>query len=190
MVNAAQKQICLKGQTLNYHLKKSSRARHVRLTVSCEGRLTLILPPRIPFWSAEQFLSQKADWVFRQLKKMEERSKSPFSHVPNQGEYEKMKQPALALAQEKAAYFNARHYGYSYQKITIRNQKTRWGSCSRSGNLNFNYKIIYLPESLRDYLVVHELCHLAEFNHSPRFWKLVARAIPDYAQIRRQLRQL
>jgi predicted metal-dependent hydrolase len=89
---------------------------------------------------------------------------------------------AKALVHERLAFFN-QHYGYSINKIAIRNQKTRWGSCSSKGNLNFNYKIIYLPPEAQDYLIVHELVHLKEFNHSKRFWDLVLETIPNCKEI-------
>ena len=81
-------------------------------------------------------------------------------------------------------------YGFQYKSVAIRNQKTRWGSCSSKGNLNFNYKIMLLPERHADYIIVHELCHLKEFNHSKRFWNLVAQTIPEYEKIISQLRKL
>ena len=89
---------------------------------------------------------------------------------------------------ERVEYFN-KIYNFSFNKILIKNQKTRWGSCSNKGNLNFNYKILFLPEALRDYIIVHELCHLKEFNHSKNFWKLISRAIPDYSEIKNELRK-
>ncbi|NBS67881.1 M48 family peptidase [bacterium] len=66
--------------------------------------------------------------------------------------------------------------------------RTRWGSCSKRGNLNFNYRILFLPPHLADYLIVHELCHLKEFNHSPRFWALVAQGCPNYHACKKELR--
>ena len=79
-------------------------------------------------------------------------------------------------------------YGFEYGTIAIRNQKTRWGSCSSQGNLNFNYRIVDLPPKLAEYIVVHELCHLKEMNHGPSFWKLVEQGMPDYRQVRSDLK--
>ena len=81
-------------------------------------------------------------------------------------------------------------YGYQYRRVSIRNQKTSWGSCSENGNLHFSYKLYFLPPALCDYIIVHELCHLEELNHSPAFWRLVEQGLPDYKERRRLLRQL
>jgi len=86
--------------------------------------------------------------------------------------------------------FFVRLYGVKYKKVSIRNQKTRWGSCSKSRNLNFNYKVALLPKDLRNYVVVHELCHLIEFNHSKKFWVEVGRTIPNYKEIRKKIRSV
>jgi predicted metal-dependent hydrolase len=99
------------------------------------------------------------------------------------------KDQALALVQERINYYSS-IYNFPYGKISIRNQKTRWGSCSRKGDLSFNYKIIYLPKNLADYIIVHELCHLKEFNHSRKFWNLVALAFPDYKKLRAQISKM
>ena len=100
--------------------------------------------------------------------------------------YQKHKKTARAIILAKLEELN-RHYGASYGKVAIRNQRTRWGSCSKRGNLNFNYRLIFLPPVLLDYVVVHELCHLREFNHSPRFWSFVEEMIPDHRARRKAL---
>jgi hypothetical protein len=100
----------------------------------------------------------------------------------------KYREEARALVHLKIAFWNS-HYKLPLRKVFIKNQKTRWGSCSSKGNLNFSYRIVYLPEELRDYLIVHELCHLREFNHSKNFWNLVAETIPDYEKRRAALKK-
>lgn len=102
-------------------------------------------------------------------------------------DYQKYKEYARALVIERLAHFNI-SYNFTVGRISIRNQKTRWGSCSKKGNLNFNYKIALLPPELADYVIVHELCHLGEFNHSKNFWTLVERTIPDYRKRRALLK--
>jgi predicted metal-dependent hydrolase len=101
-------------------------------------------------------------------------------------EYVKYKQDAYRIAADRLSVFNE-VYGFKIGKITIRNQKTRWGSCSKRGNINFNYRIANIPQRLSDYVIVHELCHLGEFNHSKNFWSLVERTMPDYLQRRKEL---
>jgi predicted metal-dependent hydrolase len=98
------------------------------------------------------------------------------------------KEEARALVHERLLHWNAQ-YKFKYNKVFIKNMWSRWGSCSKKGNLNFNYKILDLPPALQDYLIVHELCHLKEFNHGEKFWTLVERAIPDYKSARTRLRK-
>jgi predicted metal-dependent hydrolase len=104
-------------------------------------------------------------------------------------DYLRNKPAAAALVRQKIAELNAA-YGFEFRAVSIRNQKTRWGSCSRRGNLSFNWRILLLDSRAQDYLIVHELCHLAEFNHSPRFWALVSQTVPEYAALRRRLRRV
>jgi len=102
--------------------------------------------------------------------------------------YLKHKELARALVKSRLEHFNQFHH-FKYNRISIRNQRSRWGSCSKQGNLNFNYRIIFLPPLLADYLIVHELCHLKEFNHSRAFWHLVSQTIPRYLMARRELKK-
>lgn len=104
-------------------------------------------------------------------------------------EYEKHKESAVDLVTRKIINFNT-FYHFNLGRITVRNQRSRWGSCSKRGNLNFNYRLALIPDVLVDYVIVHELCHLVEFNHSKDFWNLVAQTIPNYAQLRKQLHKI
>jgi predicted metal-dependent hydrolase len=134
----------------------------------------------------EKFLVEKARWI---LEKLEYFSKIPSSAwvKGNEADYVKYKDAAHSLAVDRVAFFNKK-YGFEFNAITIKNQKTRWGSCSRKGNLNFNYKVALLPQRFSDYIFVHELCHVGQFNHSKKFWALVERTIPDYRDIREELK--
>lgn len=107
----------------------------------------------------------------------------------SRAEYEKHKEAARNLITGKIADFNT-FYHFNFGRITIRNQRSRWGSCSKKGNLNFNYRLSLISNDLVDYVIVHELCHLGEFNHSKDFWNLVAKTIPNHAQLRKQLHKI
>ena len=88
----------------------------------------------------------------------------------------------------RVAYYH-RFTGGHYTSITIRDQKTRWGSCSSSGTLSFNYRLIFAPPAILDYVVVHELCHLTHMNHSRDFWNMVESVLPDYKERRQWLKE-
>lgn len=95
----------------------------------------------------------------------------------------------MCVIPERVEYF-AEMMNVTYGRITIREQKTRWGSCSSKGNLNFNWKLVLMPEEVLDYVVVHELAHRKEMNHSERFWNHVEKVLPDYQARRKLLREL
>ena len=95
---------------------------------------------------------------------------------------------ALKVIPERVEYF-AKVIGVTYGKITIRNQKTRWGSCSSKGNLNFNCLLMLAPSEVLDYVVVHELCHRKQMNHSKAFWLEVEKVLPIYKEVRKWLKE-
>lgn len=103
--------------------------------------------------------------------------------------YVEHKEQARELTLARLAHFNE-HYNFSWNRVAIRNQRRCWGSCSSQKNLNFNYKILFLPEHLRDYIIVHELCHLEEMNHGKEFWKLVEEKVPNYKECVAELKEV
>lgn len=104
-------------------------------------------------------------------------------------EYLAFREEARAFVHERIAFWNE-HYACEIKRVAIRNSRSRWGSCSLRGNLNFSYKVLFLPPALADYIIVHELCHLREFSHSPVFWAHVAETLPNHKALRRHLRTI
>ena len=100
----------------------------------------------------------------------------------------KKREQARRFVENRISYFN-KFYNFEINRVAIKNTSTRWGSCSSKGNLNFNYKIIYLRKELADYLIVHEICHLGQLNHSKKYWALVRQTIPNYDKINKELRR-
>ena len=181
------KQKGLQNKKISYTWRKSRRARHMRLAVYPGGRVVVTTPFYFPEYLMKKFLEKKAHWLQKKVSWFRQ-WEGRILPGGNKKDYLENKNKALVLAKNRIEHFN-KIYNFSYQKIGIRNQKTRWGSCSKKGNLSFNYKIIFLPEKMADYIIVHELCHLSEFNHSKNFWRLVAKTLPDYLAIRRDLRK-
>lgn len=169
---------------MNIVYKKSNTAKRLRITISRDGQCIVTIPRRMDEVIAQKFVNEKSDWIQKQINRV---ALLPPPTVYSKKEIVALKKQTRTLVTERLAYFN-QFYGHTYFKISIRRQKTRWGSCSKTGNLNFNYKIALLPSHLADYIIVHELCHLKEMNHSKRFWALVARAIPDPTQRKKELR--
>jgi predicted metal-dependent hydrolase len=120
---------------------------------------------------------------------LKKRNKRKILLSSRRKDYLENKEKARRLVHQKIEYFN-NFYGYQFNRISIKNQKTRWGSCSSKGNLNFNYRILFLPEELCNYVIVHELCHLKELNHSKNFWKLVSNTIDNCKEKRKELSKI
>jgi predicted metal-dependent hydrolase len=218
-----------------YELVKSSRAKYIRIKLSPDGKLSVVLPDGIPAQHAHDFVQSHRDWVNRQLLKLEQ-NPPRFITTPDElnlrllGEvwqirYQEMDEQKVTLEQvpdgsvlsisglisdiplvkkvlgmwlkrKAVPVLNqmleklARQHGFEYVRCTIRGQKTRWGSCSTKGNINLNYKLLFCPREIVEYVMIHELSHTHEHNHSPQFWAIVESCDPDFQQHRQQLREL
>ena len=159
----------------------------VSLELKRDGTFFIRAPRKTDDAFLKRFLASREEWLRSHLKK-QELLKEKNADFPKEKltaeDIRALADEALRDLPARAARF-APLVGVTYGRITIRNQKTRWGSCSSAGNLNFNCLLMLAPPEARDYVVVHELCHRLEMNHSPRFWAEVARVCPDYrTQIR------
>ena len=162
-------------EQIRYRLVRSSR-KTIAIQILPNGEVIVRAPKRMPKAAIETFVFEKRDWVEKHLAEQ----KPPLPAFTD-GEIRTLAQKAKLVIPERVAYY-APAVGVTYGKITIRSQRTRWGSCSSQGNLNFNCLLMLAPENIIDYVVVHELCHRKEMNHSPKFWAEVERVLPDYKQ--------
>lgn len=192
-IKVSNNQIILKAQNIHYTLRQNPRSKSIRLSIKADGDFTVTAPPRVSQKMIESIVIQKQDWVLDKIEHFKKFNLTNKTSIPRKtkaeqrAEYLGLKDKAQKIATEKVLYWNT-FYNFKFNKISIKNQKTRWGSCSKKGNLNFSYKIALLPDKLADYLVVHEIAHLGQFNHSAKFWALVAETIPDYKNIRKELK--
>ena len=163
-----------------------SRRKTIAIQIDREGQVIVRTPYGITKRQVEEFLDEKKDWLLQTRQRVEKRKTEqiPISEEVRREGIERAKR----IFPERTAYF-AKRMGVDYGRITIREQKTRWGSCSSKGNLNFNWKLVLLDPELLDYVVVHELAHRREMNHSVAFWKVVEAELPDYRERRRRLNE-
>jgi predicted metal-dependent hydrolase len=168
-----------------YSVKRKRGIKNIWLSIDRKGELTAVSPFLCRTKFIENLIKNKSAWIFKKISQNKKRGVSLLQRG-NKRRYLENKEKALVIATEKLKYFN-KFYRFRYKKVSIRNQHSRWGSCSSKKNLNFNWRIVYLPQEYLDYLIVHELCHLKELNHSARFWNLVAKQIPNYKIIRRKM---
>ena len=165
---------------LSVLLVRSSR-KTLAVQIRADGTVIARAPLRMHKDRILCFLSEKASWIRMQQGRMQEREKMRQQariHLDAAQEKE-LRERAKSVLAQRTAYF-ARQIGVTYGRITVRDQKTRWGSCSQTGNLNFNFRLILAPLEVLDYVVVHELCHRRQMNHSTQFWQEVAQVLPDY----------
>ena len=161
-------------------IKRSSR-KSLSLEIMPDGNVLARAPRRMPEREIWAFIREKEDWIRVHRGQRMERAADAAADPISPGQIRELADVALRVLPERCRYF-AGIMGVSFGRITIRNQKTRWGSCSSNGNLNFNCLLMLAPPEVRDYVVVHELAHRKEMNHSPRFWKEVGRVLPDYRE--------
>lgn len=172
-----------------YRLIRSNR-KTLAIQVSASGQVTVRAPRTMSDTTIENFLTQKESWILKHL------SHAASEPVPSPGENRPLSdfrrsyymESARKIFKRKTAAY-AKKMSVTYGRITIREQKTRWGSCSSKGNLNFNWKLVLLAPELLDYVVVHELAHRREMNHSKNFWKIVEAELSDYRERRRRLKE-
>lgn len=172
--------------TIPYTIKSNSKSKSVRIMIHQDGSVVVTKPKRVSKIVVRFLISRKENWIKEKIIEMDSKPKRLLAHYSTK-DYKDNRQKAYEVVWNKVLHFN-KFYKYEIGKIFIRNQKTRWGSCSGKKNLNFNYKIVFLPEHLQDYIIVHELCHLKEMNHSSKFWNNVALKIPNYREIIKEIK--
>ena len=165
-----------------------SRRSTCAIGIDRDGNVTFRGPVGTGEQEIRRILESKRAWIRKKTEEAKRRAAAPREKPLTGEDLEALGKRALETLPPKAAAF-AKILGVSYFGITIRCQKTRWGSCSSKGNLNFNCLLMLCPEEIRDYVVVHELCHRKEMNHSSRFWNLVGSVIPDYRRREKWLKE-
>ena len=166
-----------------------------RRTVALEVRRDLSVvvraPRRMPRAEIVRFVESEEAWIEPHIALMRQKilaAEARRAQAPRftDAEIRGLAERALELIPPRVAHF-APLVGVTFGRMTVRAQRTRWGSCSSSGNLNFNCLLALVPPAVLDYVVVHELCHRLEMNHSPRFWQEVGRVMPDYEEHKKWL---
>lgn len=181
-------QIILKSQKINFQKKYSKRIKSIRISIK-NWELILTIPKAWFFQSQENldkksidFLQNKTNWILKHIWKIQNNfnslNKNSDLYNYSRIHYLKYKEKARDLCEKKSKFW-AKKMKVNYNKISIKSLKTKWGSCSSKKNLNFNYKILFLSEKDKNYLIVHELSHLVHMNHSSDFWDLVCKTLKN-----------
>ena len=174
------------------------RARRYVIRVAADGTVRVTVPRRGSKREAEAFAARERAWIEKQQRRAaaERERRERERRTTNGGSAELQ----LAIVDERALRDRAKRelprrllqlsaqHGLTVSRVSIRNQRWRWGSCSRTGHICLNWRLVEMPEPIRDYVLIHELMHLERMDHSPTFWKLVAAACPAYKEARAWLR--
>lgn len=181
---------------LDYTLARGPR-RSYTLVVSEHGELELRVPRQTPEYEISRILRERSAWIVKTMRTMSEKDSVRQAERPHLTDEERARTIRESVRRMKPL-LEDRIRTYEpmlpenhrpITRVTIRDQKTRWGSCSSKGTLSFNWKLYLAPPQCLDYVVVHELCHLVEMNHSPAFWSLVESIMPDYRTWKKWLRE-
>lgn len=172
-----------------------SKRKTLALQVTGNSDVIVRAPQQITRREAELFVQKNAEWIKRTRREMElrcERQKKMAEEyrIPDYTSLTPMEKNKIRRHIMERLKLYARQMGVKFARVTVRDQKTRWGSCSSKGNLNFNYRLHYLPQELMDYVVVHELAHRIHMNHSREFWEVVAAFDADYKEHRKRLKEI
>lgn len=178
-------EIILQDKTYPYEIRKNKRARNITLRFSATQGVIVSQPYYLPYRAGKFFMDHNTAWLEKRLKHFEKHG-VPRELKGKRSEYLQNKEMARRFIKTRLLYFNE-FYKFKYRNISIRNNSSRWGSCSAKGNINFHYKLALIDQKLADYVIVHELCHLKQMNHSKKFWELIAQTIPDYKLRRKSL---
>lgn len=161
----------------------SARAKRLSITVKSDLTVRVTVPEGVSAARARRFLQSKIPWVKKSLKKLQNLQRD-YPHTTLAAE----KAKARVLLTMKLDYF-ARKYGFNYNRLFIRNQKTRWGTCSSKDNISLNVGLVSLPGELQDYVILHELVHTKHKNHSKQFWAEMDRLTGDAKKLQKQMRK-
>ena len=158
-----------------------SNRKSLSLQIRPDGSLLVRAPQKLPERDILAFVREKSDWIEKHLQKVESANRAAEEAPLSMEDIHKLAEQALRELPIRVRFF-AEKMGVTFGRITIRNQRGRWGSCSSAGNLNFNCLLMLSPPEVQDYVVVHELAHRKQMNHSAAFWEEVEKVLPDYRQ--------
>ena len=166
-------------------IRKNARSRRVTLRVNPRRGVTVTIPYIVPYKAGLEFFLAKKDWVLKVQERQRERIGA--EHIPTPEEIETLRKVAKEVLPKRLRELAAK-YSFEYNSVRIKHNSSNWGSCSRKGNINLNLNLVRLPDELRDYVILHELCHLRHPNHGPQFHALLESLCPDHLAKQRALR--